>query len=257
MRKLLSTFLLLYCSCGFASEREVLIYSAHPEFAPMSWIESGKLIGLGPELVETIFAEIGVPVESKFFPWRRVFENAREGRIDVIASLYFTKERDQFLIYSDTHYAESRTVLITLKGDEFSFTEWEDLIGRKGGAILGDSWGEEFDLYIKTQLDVDNVYTYKQNFLKLLSGRIEYIIATENNARILSTKLELLEQVSILPVAINTEREYVAFSQHSPFLEYLPMFNAKLRQMVESGEVDKLKEKFIEKAILTNKKTSK
>lgn len=257
MKKLLIISLLVCHWANSAFAKEILIYSAHPEFAPMSWLENGQLVGLGPEIVETIFSEIGVQVKSQRYPWRRVFEAARQGQIDVIASLYFTNERDQFLLYSDIPYAESKTVIITQRGNEFSFNQWQDLKDKKGGAILGDSWGEQFDKYIETDLNVENVYNYKQNFLKLFSGRIDYVIATENNAIIIAAQLKLSEKISILPVAVNTEKEYAAFSEYSPFIKYLPLFNEKLREMVENGDVDRLKEKYIERAIKTQVSQSK
>lgn len=250
MKSLLSIALLtLFCSSTLLAQ-EKLVYSAHPEFAPMSWLTEDKTLkGLGPEIVETIFSELGIKTEQQIFPWQRVFETARQGKIDVIACLYFTENRDQFLTYSDIPYSQSRTVIITRKGHEFPFNQWEDLIGLEGGIVLGDSWGEQFDSYIAKHLNVSKVYNYKQNFLKLLNGRIDYVIATENNARILAAQFNLSQQLSVLPTPINTENDYVAFSSSSPFIKYLPQFNAKLKQMVQSGEVDRLKEKYIQMAI--------
>ncbi|WP_375753707.1 substrate-binding periplasmic protein [Vibrio sp. HN007] len=248
MRTLLSSLLYLIFCLGPVSAKETLIYSAASDYAPMSWLENNKLIGVGPEIAERIFSEMGITVESQTYPWARVLELTRQGRIDVIVSLYFNTEREQFLTYSDTHFSEVRTVLITRKGHEFPFNQWADLVGRTGGSVLDYSWGDEFDRYIEAHLDIENVYSTTQNFMKLLHGRIEYMITTENHARILSKQLELTDKITILPVAVNTEKEYIAFSKSSPFIEYLPQFNAKLREMIESGEVERLIEKYIDKA---------
>lgn len=248
MKRLCTLIFLLVCFLSPVSAKETLVYSTHPDYAPMSWFENNKFVGVAPTLLETIFAEIGIPIRSQFYPWRRTLEAVRQGHIDVIANLYRTKEREEFLVYSDIYYSEEKIVLVTHKGHEFPFNNWEDLIDRKGGAILGDSWGGEFDSYIETHLNVELVHGNKQNFMKLLNDRIEYIVMTEKNIQIFSKRFNISDKISVLPVAVNTEKEYFAFSKKSAFIKYLPQFNTKLREMIENGEVKKLIEKYIEQA---------
>lgn len=169
----------------------------------------------------------------------------------MIAGLYFTKERNKFLVYSDIPILEGTTVIITRKGKEFPFNKWDDLADRKGGSVQGDSWGEEFDGFIDAHLDVENVHSFNQNVLKLLYGRIDYIIATQTNAKIASQQPKLAQHISTLPNPVNKVKIYIAFAQSSPFIKYLPQFNRKLREMIKRGEVEKLREAYFAKAIVS------
>jgi len=248
MKRITILLLLMISFSAASNSKKPLIYSAHPEFAPMSWEEQGKLVGVGPEIVEIIFSELNIPYQTMIYPWKRVFERARAGHVDVIASLYFNEARSEYLTYSEISYAQSNNVLVTRKGAEFPFNQWSDLIGRKGGAISGDSWGEKFDRYIENHLVVKKVTSYQQAFRLLLKGRIDYVIISERNARILAKQFSISDKVSTLPTPVNTEKEYAAFSNNSPYLDYFPEFNQKLKQMVESGEVERIIEKYINKA---------
>jgi len=214
----------------------------------MTWKSDGKIIGVGPELVRIIFGELGIPVKSRVQPWERTLESAKTGELDVIANIYFTRQRTKFLEYCSPHYSEAKTVVITKKGRKIPFTKWEDLIGLKGGTTVGDSWGEAFDRFMAEKLDVDRVNTSSQNLDKLQAGRIDYVIASGHSAVITAEKFGHSGKITIQPVPINSEKEYIAISKKSPYLKYLPNVNRKLAELIKSGTVEKLVQKYARKA---------
>lgn len=122
----------LVCIACFAWSQERLTFSSHPEMSPMSWEHEGKVIGIAPEHTQLIFAELGITAESKAYPWARVLLMAKTGGLDVIANIWFTQERTDFLEYCRPHYSQVKTVVVVKKRSEFSFAKWEDLIGRLG-----------------------------------------------------------------------------------------------------------------------------
>jgi hypothetical protein len=79
-------------SANVAYSGDKLIFSAYSSAAPHFWVKDGNLIGVGPEVVETVFTELGVSVESRVYPWKRILMLAERGDIDVVAGLYFTPE---------------------------------------------------------------------------------------------------------------------------------------------------------------------
>lgn len=61
------------------------------------------------------------------------------------------------------------------KGHQFKFENWDDLIGKTGGAIIGDSYGIEFDKFIEEHITLERVASIEQNFKKLERNRIAYM----------------------------------------------------------------------------------
>ena len=222
-----------------------LIFSAYPTGPPNFWVKDGKLIGVGPEVVETIFTELGVSVESRVYPWKRVLMLAERGDIDVIAGLYFTQERTDYLEYFEPHYTVNEQVIIVAKGKVFPFNKWDDLIGLKGGSLVGDSFGEEFDKFITEKLNIEGVGTLIQGFKMLVKGRIDYMPVSRDLAEIQARKVGVRNDIEILPMPINSEKMYMGISKKSPFLKYLPKVNQRLKQLNEQGVIEKLTLKYL------------
>jgi polar amino acid transport system substrate-binding protein len=174
----------LFTFVNVAYSGDKLIFSAYPTAPPNFWVKDGKLIGVGPEVVETIFTELGISVESRVYPWKRALMLAERGEIDVIAGLYFTSERAEFLEYCKPHYAVSEVVVIVAKGKVFSFNKWDDLVGLKGGSLVGDSFGEEFDKFLTEKLNIEKVGSLIQSFKMLMKGRIDYMPMSRNKAEV-------------------------------------------------------------------------
>ncbi|MPW31438.1 transporter substrate-binding domain-containing protein [Agarivorans sp. B2Z047] len=245
---LLATVLLIGLSTDTHAQKR-LKYSSHPTEAPISWAnEEGNLIGVGPKLVELIFDELGITTEPVLLPWKRAVSGAYQGSIDLINSIYFTEERADYLVYCDPYYSEDRIVIITNKENQLPLITLNELIGLTGGSIIGDSWGVEFDSFIANKLDIDKVKYFEQNIGKLLTGRIDYVIASEFNAKIQLAKLGYKDQFSLSFAPVKTEKVYMAFSKHSPFVKYLPQVNRKLQEMKDSGEIKQLEDYYLNKA---------
>jgi len=73
--------LLLVCTLiasTSAQTEEVVVISGHPEWPPFSWQEGDEIIGVGPELLELIFNDLGIKVQSTYTGnWKRVQEEAQ------------------------------------------------------------------------------------------------------------------------------------------------------------------------------------
>ena len=238
-------FAVLITFVNTAYSGDKLIFSSYSQGAPITWAKDGKLFGVGPEIVETIFTELGVSVESKVYPWKRVLMSAKRGDIDVIAGVYFTQERANYLEYCKPHYTTSDLVVIVAKGKVFPFNKWDDLIGMTGGILVGDSLGAEFDKFVAEKLNIVRVSNLIQGFKMLAKGRIDYMPMSRTMAEIQAKKFGFRNDIEILSMPINTEKLYIGISKKSPFRKYLPKVNQRLNQLKEQGVIEKLTQKYI------------
>jgi polar amino acid transport system substrate-binding protein len=155
---------------------DIAIISAHPEYPPVMWNENDQIVGIGPDLAKLIFKDLGIKCESKYAgPWSRVIESGKNGNIDIISGIYLTEERAKFLDYTVAFMTDPVAVFYK-KNSPINFNKWDDLIGKKGVTTLGDSWGEDFDKFIKDKLQMSRTEKVEQCLQILDSGRADYMI---------------------------------------------------------------------------------
>src|SRR5450830_109084 len=120
----LSVFLLLfgYVAVDVCQAQELckkLIATGNPEYPPFLWRDAqdeNHLAGANADLMQAISKEIGVPIEVKYVgPWARVQEEARLGRVDLIAGAFYTPPRLDYMDYFYPAFRETRTAIWTKK----------------------------------------------------------------------------------------------------------------------------------------------
>ncbi|MDD5489213.1 MAG: transporter substrate-binding domain-containing protein [Candidatus Moranbacteria bacterium] len=216
------------------------VVSGHPEWPPIMWRSGDKIVGAGPQLVEKIAGDLGFKVESKYMGlWDEVQAKAKSGEIDMLAAAYKTAERETYMDYSDA-YTTDPIALFVKKGKTFSYAKWDDLVGKKGVATVGDSYGQEFDDFIKAKLAVDRVETVDEAFAALANGKADYFIyALYGGQKVLNDK-KTSGQFEALPKYAAEENFYVTISKKSPLVKFLPQINELIQKYKSDGTIDRL-----------------
>ncbi len=128
-------------------------------------------------------------------------------------------------------------VLFVKKGKEFPFEKNGDLVGKAGVGTVGDSYGQEFDDFVKTLPNFHRAQTNKEALDQVANGQADYFIYS-----LYSGQEELKtegrgEQLSILPRVVTEEPFYIVISKKSPFLRYLPDINRLIESTPRDGTV--------------------
>ncbi len=214
------------------------IASGHPAWAPIMYQDDNLIVGAGPEIVAKIFNELGIKISFLYEgPWDFVQEKARSGEVDVLVAAYKTTERETYMDYS-VPYTIDPVSLFVKKGKAFTFAKWDDLIGKKGLVTTGDSYGQEFDQFIKDKLRVTTVATPDEAFSRLLKGEADYFVyALYSGENALAANKNLKEQIEILPSYVSSENFYMTISKKSPLVKYLPQINQLLEKYKADGTI--------------------
>jgi polar amino acid transport system substrate-binding protein len=234
------------------AEEAVVVATGNKAYPPSSWIEGEKIIGVASHLLELIFKDIGIKYKSKYVgPWKRTQSYAKAGRFDIITTIYKTQEREIYLDYTEKPYMEDLNVIWVWKGHQFKFDSWHDLIGKPGGAIIGDSYGIEFDKFIVTNLTLERVISIEQNFRKLERNRIVYMPYGLYPGLISAKRFGYHNRIEYLQKPIVSNGLYIAFSKKSPFRQYLPDVNAGIAKYKKNGTITRLIQKYMKQYIDT------
>jgi polar amino acid transport system substrate-binding protein len=213
-----------------------IIATGHPQYPVIAFKDGDQLVGAAPMLVEAIAKDLKVPLESKFMgPWADAQAATREGQADLIFGIYYNDERATYLDYVQPAFMYDPVAVFVAKGKEFPFTGQDDLIGKKGVTNQGESYGTEFDAFMKDKLDVARSDGIDDAFKDLLAGKADYLIAGYYPGLAEAATAGIKNQVEALNPALLTAEMFVAFSKKSPCRSLASDLGQALTAMTTDG----------------------
>jgi polar amino acid transport system substrate-binding protein len=222
-----------------ADECTKIIATGHPQYPAIAYKDGDKIVGAAPALVEAIAKTLKVPLESKYMgTWEEAQAAARDGKADLIFGIYFNDERAAYLDYVQPAFMFDDVAIFVVKGKEFPFKAPEDLIGKKGVTNQGESYGTDFDAFIKAKLDVARTDGIDAAFKDLLDGKADYLIAGYYPGVAEAAKAGLKDKIVPLDQAVVTAEMFVAFSKKSPCRSLAEGFGKGITELTTDGRFD-------------------
>lgn len=207
---------------------------------PFMFLDGGGAGGLYPDLVKEAFRRMGVPVECLAVPWRRALADADRGQA-AACGLYKTAERSAKYDYSAPLF-EERLGLFVLKGKEFPFGGLDDLGGKRIGTRTGWSYGDAFDAAAKAGRVLADAETNSDltGFQKLLSGRLDAVLAEVEAGEAAVRTLKAGGTVALLPRLYSSQAVYLAYAKAAGKTALLERFNRTVASMKLDGTYDRI-----------------
>ncbi|MBV8659102.1 MAG: transporter substrate-binding domain-containing protein [Burkholderiales bacterium] len=220
---------------------ERVVVTGDPSYPPLHWYDGHTMHGAGIELVKHILTDLNIPYEVRFVgPFARVLASAKAGHIDIVTTLKRTPEREAFLSYTVQPAFINPVAVFVDSTHPIAYAQWSDLIGKRGGTIHGNKFGEPFDTYLSSHLSTEEADSMEINFRKLSAGRIDYVITGYYaGTSYLQSKGPGGAIVALRPY-VNESNNYVAFVTQSPCIKYLADFNRRLIELLKTSEPDQL-----------------
>lgn len=238
-------FTALGVTCGGAAfaadDCPKITATGHPAYPVIAFKQGDTIAGAAPDLVMAIAKKLNVPLESKYMgSWEEAQEAARDGKADLIFGIYYNDERAKYLDYVQPAFMYDDVAVFVAKGKEFPFKDKNDLIGKKGVTNKGESYGNEFDAFMKDKLDVGRVNGMEEAFEELLAGKADYLIAGYYPGLAEAAKDGFKDKVVPLDQALLTAEMFVAFSKKSPCHSYAADFGQDITELTTDGSFDKM-----------------
>ncbi|BAQ18737.1 substrate-binding periplasmic protein [Methyloceanibacter caenitepidi] len=236
----ISAALGLACSNAFADESCTRITATgHPAYPVIAFKDGDNIAGAAPELVAAIAKTLKVPLTSKYMgTWEEAQAATRDGKADLIFGIYYNDERAGFLDYVQPAFMYDDVAVFVVKGKQFPFKDKNDLVGKKGVTNKGESYGNEFDAFMKDKLDVTRADGIGEAFEMLMSGKADYLIAGYYPGTAEAAKDGLKDKVVPLDQALLTAEMFVAFSKKSPCRSLAEGFGQGVTDLTTDGSFD-------------------
>ena len=247
-----SLCLIIIISClsgGHVWAGDSLTISAPPSI----WVQQkgDRLAGPLISLLENLFNDLGIEVNSLSLPWARAISHLKSGKLDMIPVIFHTEEREKFLVFTES-YAEAPTSIFVPHGKAFPFTSLADLIGKKGLIMRDDSISAEFQSF-RSRLQLVKISGYDQMLKMLADNRADYGVAAQYGFLMQAAKLNREAAVDMLPVPIASRSLHCAFSKKSPFVQYLPLVNQRIIELKNNGAFERMVKNTISTAVEQHK----
>lgn len=237
--------LALLCSVSSASAQTKLVYAAS-ELPPWKVYEGGQVIGVDPEIVKKIAAEMGITVEVVQAPLARCLAMLKAGEADLVTSIAPDPDREGYMAFVPTVYkGENRKVFYLNKSDNLAIAKLEDLHPLTVGVKRAASYFEPFDS--DKSIKKEEVSDDETGLKMLVAKRFKAFIANEPTGDYLVKKLGLgKDVVKAKYMYVQPASGQMGLSKKSALSPRLAEFDRILKRMVESGEIAKIIKKYTE-----------
>jgi polar amino acid transport system substrate-binding protein len=233
---------------AWSQEKECrkVVISADSDYAPLQWYDGKNLTGASIEIATSALSALGIPYEVRYVgPFHRVLKSAEEGEIDMIASLKDTPERREYLTYTNVALFPNPIAVFVARERSFSYSGWNDLIGKKGGVTLGNQFGNGFDEFLRGHLQVEAEQKAYMNFKKLELRRIDYLITGYYSGLVYLAASGQNDSFVALKPYVSESDNFIAIIKSSPCIKHLKALNLQLDSMRREGKLKLILDKHI------------
>ncbi|MDP2698974.1 ABC transporter substrate-binding protein [Thalassospira sp.] len=196
-----------------------LVASGNPDYPPYLWrnLENpNELIGANADFMDRLSREIGIHIDVIYVgPWGRVQEEARSGKIDLIAGAFLTLPRMEYMDYVHPPFQGTETVIWTPENYTMAYQKWDDLIGLEGLTVINNSFGQAFDTFARQSLTIRETPNLEQALRMLSLSRADYLIYEEYPGAAYVARYNI-EGIRAHAVPVSTEDLYITLSHQSP-----------------------------------------
>ena len=206
---------------------------------------NNRVIGFQVDLVRAIFKEMGCQLSFQNGDWAQLMEELKQGKVDFMADMTVTSERESFGYFSDTYRKETYALYVR-KEDHAKYTGKTITELLKSGFRLGLTKGFLYSEEIEKLRNNSNFNTNFPieeqniaNYYLLKKGSIDGFLEDSMVAGFTLRDASLTDLIKALPLEYHRGDTSFLFSKMSVSKETVAAFNQALKRVKESEEYKK------------------
>lgn len=226
----LGVFVAAMFSAGPVVAAETLISSTSKEYAQ----------GMNAKISEAVAERLGAELEMKYVSFARRLVLLEEGKIDFCSGLHRNAEREKFIHYVEPPYiTHSVKQFFVRKGSGIKIQSYEDLYPLNVATSIGVKYFDRFDS--DTKIRKTRVGKVEQKFEMLMRGRVDVVIHSYAGAIDIANRMGFADQIEIAEYSYSKSNPtYIGISRKSKMMKRLDEVEPVIREMVESGEIERI-----------------
>lgn len=229
---------LVFSGCSKKSDNGKLTVATNAEFQPFEYMDNNKIVGIDVDIVNEIAKGMGETPEIQNMNFDSVIPSVTTGKSELgVAGITKTPDREKSVDFSDPYYDAKNMVIV--KSDNTTITDKDSLKGKKI-AVQKATTGDDLATGITGDSNVVRFDATTDAATELKNGKVDAVIIDSFPAQTLvkqNKDLKLLEGVSF-----SSEQYCIAVKKGNKDL--LAKVNKIIKQMKDSGEIDKIVKKY-------------
>ena len=213
-----------------------LVMATNAEFPPYEYYEGENVVGIDADIAAAVADKLGMELKIEDMAFDSIIPAVTSGKADIgLAGMTVTEDRLENVDFSDT-YAHATQVVIVKEDSDIASPD--DLEGKKIGVQLGTTG----DIYAGDIKDA-TVERYNKGFeavQALTQDKIDAVVIDGEPAKVFVKENEGLK---MLDEAFTEEDYAIAVAKGND--ELLDKINTALGELKDSGELDKIVDKYI------------
>ncbi len=209
-------------------------------YAPMDYLEDGKLVGFDAELSAKVFENLGYEYEFKEIDWNTKVITLNSGEIDAIWNgMTVTKELKENICLSNS-YLKNKQYGVVKAGEEKNYTSTASLENKKV-AVEGGSAAA--DLIEGLPCTANEMETQNAAVMEVAAGTSDIAIVDYTMAMTLTAEgSDYYGKLAAVDVGFETEEYAVGFRKSDRQL--CDKVNEQLKALKDNGYIDSLAKKY-------------
>jgi len=237
-------FIFIFMTTWSLAAKELVVGLADEDYPPFYFVKNGKLQGSSLEITQIVAKKLGYKLIFRRYPWARVLENLKTGKIDLVVHLFKTAERATSVFYVGVPHIFETSGLFVPKGSPIQYTGNLELLKTyKFANIRGYSHGKTYDSadYLNK-----NRVTSEVNLIRmLLAHRVDLGVGNKSVILWHAKKLKVADKIKFLTPALHDDPCYIAFSRIKPRAKALASaFTAELVRFKKTRQFKKIIKKY-------------
>ncbi|MFV3076291.1 substrate-binding periplasmic protein [Niveispirillum fermenti] len=217
------------------------------DLPPFQSLKDGRPAGIDVELVAEVARRMDCRVEWEQAPRQRAMVLLQEGKVDAVAGVARTAEREAIGLYS-APLRHGRNVLVVRRGEaaRFPLASLRDLAGTsfRLGIVQGSRYSQEFEDLVNDGALAGNLVAVQNGesaMAMLMRDRIDGFLDGYRVAMDRAGRLDLVDKVEAHPMPVSGPEAYVVFSVAAKLDPSIPArFDAALAAMRADGTVARI-----------------
>ncbi|MDO4998433.1 MAG: basic amino acid ABC transporter substrate-binding protein [Neisseria sp.] len=229
-----------------AADGKVYRVGMNAEFAPFEFLDTNNNVqGFDVDLLNAMAVVGNFKVEYKHQPWDSLFAALSNGDVDMLASaVTITDERKQTMDFTESYF-DVKQVILVQKGKQIQSAEDLKKVN-KVGVVTGNTG----DLAATKLLGADSAKIARFENVTLVIKELENggLDAVVSDSAVVGNYIKNNSDKGFTMVEIpDFEQEHYGFVTRKGDTETLNLLNESLKKVRESGEYDKIFNKYFSK----------
>ncbi|WP_374351433.1 substrate-binding periplasmic protein [Chitinimonas sp.] len=208
--------------------------------------DGDRFIGLNADVMVEAAKRIGIALELREMPWKRLEEEIKRGSASLVECAFaFSRmpAREAYMEYTNVVMQKAQYVLFIR--NESSYRSLDDLNGK----VIGIHRGFRLPDAVKDgaaagRFTLEEVATDRTNFLKLAAGRIDAVMINYDVGMYLLGQMNQRGVRALQPPLAYLDN-YLVFTRGKGLSNLIPMFDKAIADIQQDGTYARLRKRYI------------